>query len=280
MIEMLEKPNDFFKELKDRLSNPFIFSFMIAWLFFNWQITISLLLYKNDQLIKDGYISFIDLIRRNSGIRSMVIGPLLSAIFYTFVFPFFKNCVYAFQAWVNTWGTAWNLNLSKGGKIPVAKYLSLRQDYKNRTKVLQEALESETGYLKENRALTEKMTESQLAIRNLQESADKYSSYSRLNNYDGDWNITYIDESVKVTRRALISQGNIIIHKEDGEDKSAFKIKNIAYDSNTNEIVMIFDNLLKETAPPFYITFRSQTEKLTTLKNYDQKGLILALSKS
>jgi hypothetical protein len=225
-------------------------------------------------------ISFIELIRKNSNIHSMVIGPLLSALFYTFVFPFFKNCVYAFQAWVNTWGTDWNLNLSKGGKIPAAKYLSLRQDYKNRTKVLQEALESETGYLKENRVLTDKIAESQLAIRNLQESADKYSAYSRLNNYDGDWNITYIGELGKVTRRALISQGNIIIHKEDGEDKSAFKIKNIAYDSNTNEIVMIFDNLLNENASPFYVAFRSQTEKMITLKNYDPKGLILALSKS
>jgi hypothetical protein len=58
IIDMIEKPNDLLKELKDRLSNPLIFSFIIAWLFFNWQITVGLLLYKNDQLIRDGYFFY------------------------------------------------------------------------------------------------------------------------------------------------------------------------------------------------------------------------------
>lgn len=125
----MSKEFEIFKPVREWLSNPFIFSYILAWLIFNWMVVLGLMKYSIQDLGKDGFNSFIDLVRRGTSNWTLYWGPLISATAYTFLFPPFRNCVLAFQAWAKKWGTGWNLRISKGGKVPVEKYLGLRSDY-------------------------------------------------------------------------------------------------------------------------------------------------------
>jgi hypothetical protein len=94
----METFKDFFSDLKDRISNPFISSFVISWLIINYPITIGLLFYDQEQLIVDSYTSYLDLIARNKGLVNMIFYPSGFALFYTFLFPYFKARIIIFNS--------------------------------------------------------------------------------------------------------------------------------------------------------------------------------------
>jgi uncharacterized protein YdcH (DUF465 family) len=98
----METLKDFFSDLKERISNPFISSFMIAWIIFNYTILIALLFYKQTELKTDGYTSYLNLIHRSYNMWRMVWYPLIVAAIYTFIVPFFKSLIKVFQAWILT----------------------------------------------------------------------------------------------------------------------------------------------------------------------------------
>lgn len=91
---------DFFSELKDRISNPFVFSFITAWVFWNYPIAIGLIFYKQAELCADGYNSYLDLIKRSPTYWTLLIWPLFIAFVYTFAFPFFKSQILIFNSWL------------------------------------------------------------------------------------------------------------------------------------------------------------------------------------
>jgi hypothetical protein len=80
---------DFFEELKRRLNNPLIGSFILSSLICNSQIPIALLFYSQDDLKRDGYTSFFHLIYSINIWQGFVI-PFVFGFFYTFVFPYIK----------------------------------------------------------------------------------------------------------------------------------------------------------------------------------------------
>ncbi|RZK60285.1 MAG: hypothetical protein EOO91_01940 [Pedobacter sp.] len=92
---------DFFSDLKDRISNPFISSFVIAWLICNYQIFIALFFYKLAELSTDGSVTYFTIIEkaRNNDLNFWLL-PLIVALFYTFVMPFVKSGVKIYQAWI------------------------------------------------------------------------------------------------------------------------------------------------------------------------------------
>lgn len=75
---------DFISDIKERISNPFISSFIIAWIFRNYPIIITLIFYKQSDLNRDHYTSYIDVIQKNYSENHMLWFPLVVAITYTF----------------------------------------------------------------------------------------------------------------------------------------------------------------------------------------------------
>lgn len=98
----METLKDFFSDLKDRISNPFVSSFVISWLILNYQIVIALFFYKQVELRADGYTSYLDVIASCYNLNTMIKYPLGIAALYTFVVPFFTGAVKIFQAWILT----------------------------------------------------------------------------------------------------------------------------------------------------------------------------------
>jgi len=125
----MDKVSEFFKELKNRFSNPLFFSFVIGWLVVNWKIVVGLLFYSNAQLQKDGYSSYFDLIFKTSNFEKTFFFPLLIAIGYTFFFPIIRNLIAMFNAWNHKVGNKKVLEISNEGKISVSKHKKLRHVY-------------------------------------------------------------------------------------------------------------------------------------------------------
>ena len=155
----MDKLSEFFKELKDRFSNPLFFSFIVGWLAINWKIVVGLFFYSQSQLQRDGYSSYFELIIKTSNWKSTFALPFFIALLYTFLFPIIRNWIAMFNAWNQKWGTERTLKISKEGKISVSKYIKLRQIYDQRRLVIEEVLEKESSHLIENEKLRTQMLE-------------------------------------------------------------------------------------------------------------------------
>lgn len=212
----MEKLSDFFSDLKERISNPFIISYLLGWCLWNYTIVVGLIFYKNDELKKDGYDSYLDLIHCNSNTWHFFWLPLFSAIIYTFIFPFIKNLILAFGAWINTWGTNWNLKISKTQHVSTAKYLEYKIKYENaigeiskyvneednlNTKLKEaykekEDISNEFKTFKIESETNSKFYQTQLAIKD--EEIKTWQTINSLDGLDGEWYL-------KITKGMIIN---------------------------------------------------------------------------
>ncbi len=234
----MEKISEFFKELKERLSSPLFSSFILTWLIFNWKIIADVLFYKNAELHLDGYNSYIDLIQKNSSTSNFLWKPLASALVYTFIFPFIRNIILAFNAWIKSWGNTWNLNISKSGKVSVTKYIELRNTYEERTELLEEVLKKESEYLSNNEKLKNENFQLSDRINDLESRIAKWNSFNNIELLNGDWK--YIvrnlnNRTYRTSNKVFISNGNFRLTDELDNDEN-YSIRNFFGSPITNSI--------------------------------------------
>ncbi|PPK92810.1 hypothetical protein LY01_02898 [Nonlabens xylanidelens] len=103
---MKEVVNNVLQSANERIKNPFIFSFVVAWFAMNWE-AIAIVFYSNESIDQR-----IVLANNHSDIYSTIIYPLLIALFYVIVLPYLM------------WSTEW--------LIKKAKYERKRNHYKEK----------------------------------------------------------------------------------------------------------------------------------------------------
>ena len=205
--------SDFFKNVNERITNPLFFSFILAWLVFNWKIIIILIYYKPADLKSPNYSAYLDFISAQINNANNLYYPLLVAGVYTFIFPFLKNCIYAFNTWIYSWGNTWNLKMSKGSKVSINKYMSLREIYEDRTKLLSEIIEKESNFLNENEVLRNNVSQLANEKNMVNIELDKWKNIDNVNILNGNWEFFYTanPESGKFLYKMNISGGLISI---------------------------------------------------------------------
>ncbi len=109
------------------ISNSFISSFIISWIFINWKISIGLLFYSIEELIIDGNSSFINFINTNYSKWIFWSLPIILAIAYAFYIPFIRTWINAFNVKVQNRGEDWNIKITREGKISVSKYVRYKK---------------------------------------------------------------------------------------------------------------------------------------------------------
>lgn len=102
LSSIVETYKDFFEEVKSRVNNPLIVSFVTTWLICNWQIPVGLIFYEQAELAGDRYTSYFDLIYKHTDIWLNLIIPLALACGYTYGFPYVKGWIQRHQAGVMT----------------------------------------------------------------------------------------------------------------------------------------------------------------------------------
>lgn len=80
-------------DLKNRFASRFIFSFLIAWLIFNWRITVALLWYDKSQFRGCGCNTIFDFISYQLSHNDHYCKALISAISYTLLLPVSKSLI-------------------------------------------------------------------------------------------------------------------------------------------------------------------------------------------
>ncbi|HEY4195803.1 MAG TPA: hypothetical protein VGM63_09730, partial [Mucilaginibacter sp.] len=238
--------SDLFKDLKDRLSSPLISSFIIAWLVTNWRIVVGLAFYKTSELKLDGYYSYNDLITKNLNLKNNLFWPLLISILYTFLFPFFRNVILAFGAWIKRWGGDWTLNISKKGFISVANYLRLRDQYNDLIKNLVEITNTESETKNRNLELIGELKGLEREKNLLEDELKKIKLYGSIDILQGQWKFKYFDQSNKEKDEEFKLGDRANIYNQTFElfigNKPArtFQINHIV--GNLNQIILILNS--------------------------------------
>lgn len=217
----MDKISDFSKELRERISSPFFFSFIVAWLIFNWKLWVGLFFYSNAELKVDGYNSYIDFVSKNLTGINTIWKPASVALAYTFIFPFFRNCIIAFHSWIKAWGNSWSLSLSKTSKISISKYVELREIYQARTSLLQEVLDKEGAYLKEYEEEKNKVLKLTSDKNEAFNELQKWKSLNDSTQLNGDWEIRYLDDERSDIYRVRITNNIMEFLDSPPSDKNA-----------------------------------------------------------
>lgn len=178
------------RELNERLSSPFFFSFIISWCVFNWKIIIGLLFYDLPELYFDGYNSYIDLIYNNLHISTSICWPVASALLYTFVYPLLRNGIYVFNTYVDQKAENYNIKARKDGSVSINKYLQIRQSYKDRTTYLESIIQDESVHTEMIDELRDQLTSLRDSKRNADEELIKWKDNNTSSIIDGQWEVT------------------------------------------------------------------------------------------
>ena len=194
----MEQLSNLTKNMRDRFSNPLFFSFIISWTFINWRIPIGLIMYNNAALKTDGYTSYMNLIEQNYTIQRSIILPLLTALFYTFGFPFVRNWILAFQTWIIKRSTDWNLKIAASGQVSMEKYIQLRERYFTQIKTVENLFLEEGKYLFENKELNIEKLKLTTQNNNLNNNLQHWQSMNNVRLLDGEWNYHFKSKDKKI----------------------------------------------------------------------------------
>jgi hypothetical protein len=240
----MEKFKNILDNIKDRLTNPLIFSFVCSWLVVNWQITISLLWYDPSQLTKAGYASIFDFIGSRINSWDAFGKPMIFAISYTLFMPIVKNLIRALQAWASKWGDKWNLAILAEGKISIDRYLKLKADHAQRSKILEDAIEQESAFRESyNKVQTALLStqndfnETRTNLSNLQQYIQQLYDMSILN---GTWVNNYeFSDGRTGTENVHIEHNKYYVISQYGERAYKFDIRHFHYDSRTKTVFFV-----------------------------------------
>lgn len=189
----METIKDFLDDLKSRVSNPLLSSFLISWLVSNWKISYGLIFYSTHDLFINNYTSHEELVRKNLDCWNSFFLPFLISIIYTFGFPFLREIIkYLHSRIVNYWESK-TLEDTKENFISVQKYITIRENYHTLTKQVSEVINDESNNLKENTELKLKNIEFEKENTSLINERAEYIQKTNSEFLIGTWKINFIE---------------------------------------------------------------------------------------
>lgn len=224
--------------LKERFTNPLIFSFIISWLFYNWHATLAILGYQFNQNDSLYGATVYHIIKCHTSWG----WPVVFAILYTSVNPIVKNGIRIFYTYINTIGETYNILVSKGGKVEINKYLRMRKTMLVRTMELEKLIEDEDKNLetistlrKEKFETENEKKKAQLELDNMKYQMMISRNVSFLN---GQWRNTYGNQE-RITETVSIEDGKYYIIDKNGFKAHKFDLTHYHFDIITRQIFFI-----------------------------------------
>lgn len=217
----MEKVIEIYNNIKDRLSNPFVFSFICSWLVYNWRIPVALIWYDKSQFSGCGCHTIFDFISFELAKTNSFLFPLFFAFVYTISIPFIKNGVRIVSAHAQKWGENEEIKALDGGKIGVEKYLELRDNFKEKIKKLEDVAKEEKKYLDENGELLIELNslknDLNNSIRERDNLNEKIKDIFDISILNGNWKFKYNKSDTEtVSKKISINYGNYKILDEKG----------------------------------------------------------------
>jgi hypothetical protein len=140
MQTVKESLSDMLKNVKDRFTNPFFFSYIISWLLINWRVSIGLLWYDLKQINALKYPTIFDFVKGEVVSNTE---PIYWAIGYTILLPIFRNLNSLLHTWVNSLGNKASFKVTKESPVSVEMYMRLRENLKQKEAQVSELIQTE-----------------------------------------------------------------------------------------------------------------------------------------
>jgi len=126
--KITDRISEISNSIKERLSNPFIFSFILSWLLWNWKITVGLLWYDYYQLKADGYDTYFKLISTEVGKDGSFCYPFWVSIGITLAAPVLKTGFHLFNAFIIKNGNKAYFEITGKASVSAEKYFEAKQE--------------------------------------------------------------------------------------------------------------------------------------------------------
>ena len=239
---MDEKVKDVYENIKDRLSNPLIFSFLCSWLVLNWKIPVALIWYDKTQFSKCGcntIFDFIELYWKNEG---TFLSPVLISLIYTIAIPFVKNGI--------------RLIFKRAQKL----------GDKNEAKYVLDGMTKEHIKLKSDYDESEKK---------LNDKIDFISKLYDKSILSGNWTRIRNNKDNEVTNKIRISDGYIYITENFNNENKESLIAIFFYDRDNRKIFFVSEDVdIRQAFEGKHISKMSYNINILYLKdNGDMSGL-------
>jgi hypothetical protein len=272
----MDNIKDILQNIKERFTNPLIFSFVCSWIFINWEISLAVLWHDNTEIKNNGCTSIYEFISDNLNTKKSLWYPLFFAISYTFLIPIIRNIIRAFHSWTIKWGENWSLKISKGAKIPFTKYIKIRDSYNERSKSLEAIILKENEIIVEYNTIKTTLLEKETKLLEANQKNVKLDSLVRqitnVETLNGFWKVNYNDEysGHQGTEDILIENGKYYIIEKNGNNYHKFNITNFYFHPKMDSLSFIKERIYQKVyAKESELIEVSQ--KLTTIKYYSLK---------
>lgn len=301
----MDKFKDIIDNIKDRVSNPLIFSFICAWVAVNWEIVVALLYYDSKAIEKEHYATIYEFISAKLSESGAILIPFVIAVAYTVLMPFIKAWLKVLNSWVEKITENRILQINRDGKISIDRYLILKKNLEQKKVDIENMVNEESMLSKElhetekkfyNASTKNNHLEEELKVirtelqqqkkeistyrineKNLKEQVnlfskeiDTFSKQKDISFLNGRWHCVYsgvFPLVFKGDEEAIIENGKYYIVNNGGR-MHIFNIE--AYRYETDNKVFFVKNRVKLTVPWTMIAGRVQDLK------YNYNALILA----
>ena len=245
-----------YDDLKERISNPLITSFLISFFFCNWKVWVCLF-FESEHTVKakgfDGYVEYLNCLL---SIWSSLIFPLLIAVGYVFVFPYIRNCIRVFQARRITENNREINDIAKGGVVLIDFYIKAKKDLlrvqKEHQGEVEEHLNVKTAWAMTETRLKEfekKEVDLLKEIESLKFEkgvVDKFRKFSKLDFFIGRWLVSGYFVNAKAAYIFIDEKGTLFLGAEyvaGIKDMAIGNITDINYNLNDMTVRVDFKPL-------------------------------------
>ncbi|HEY5824423.1 MAG TPA: hypothetical protein VIT44_08665 [Cyclobacteriaceae bacterium] len=129
----MERLSDVVNNVKERVTNPFIVSFLLSWLVVNWKITVALFWWDTQQIVDSGNLTIFQFIAREASRSESYLHPLYSALIYTVCSPFVFGGFSVLTAFAIKLSNKYIFQVSQDSPVSFEKYIELKERYSRST---------------------------------------------------------------------------------------------------------------------------------------------------
>jgi hypothetical protein len=264
----MENLTEFWKNVKERISNPFIFSFIILWFVYNWKITLGIFLLDSNDFRLTGNLTLIDYLEGQ--IKYIVFWkPIVFAILYCLFVPVIKELLRAFNAVVNRYGSDLYFRISKDSKVDFELYTQQIRDLDHNKKEIDTLLKDARTKDQERQAASAELVivkqRLQEMERNYQEQLETTNRMRDVKVLNGAYSVVRDGREHQDTFRVEIQNG---LYKETTSNDSS-AIEGFFFDNRNKAIVFARKNQDKNAKSQhlFYVLTRESDQYLSGTEN-------------
>jgi hypothetical protein len=239
----MEKLSETFENIKERFSNPLIFSFIVSWLICNWQITLTLAWHDLDEVKLMGFNNTYQFLRFQLCHNHDYKHPILIAIIYTIALPYLRNFIRLINASSELLGNKWTLLINKGASVPFEEYYKLDLKTKERENTLSEMIQSAGKLNHEINTLNLTILDNSEKIKKLtHDLSAKDSILFQLEDksiLDGYWVLRYENNLKEHLPQQLLFRSNKIFHFIEGEKYPKYTIRHFYHNIQSKQLHFI-----------------------------------------